>query len=97
MPEADLSAVVPPAARWVKIRYTLRPKAEGANLIARVWSDVTNKEAMVLKGESGEAFVRLKIPQKLFYQNPVNVEMKLKVIAFKQAEDAAPDFPTEEK
>ena len=86
MPEADLSPVVPPSAVWVKIHYEMRPKKPGANLIARLWSGgPVPEDAVVIKGESGDVFIKLKTPQKLSYQNPVNIELKLKVVAYKDA------------
>jgi len=80
MPELDLSTQIPPNARWLKIRYEMKGLKEGANLIARLWSGKL-KEAVVIKGENGDAFVKLDAPQKLSYQRPVNVELKLKVVA----------------
>lgn len=85
MPEVDLSTQIPANARWIKVRYDLKPIKEGANLIARLWSGKLD-DAVVIKGASGEAFVKLDVPQKLSYQRPVNVELKLKVVAFKVVE-----------
>ena len=82
MPEIDLSSQIPPTARWLKIRYEMRPLKEGANLIARLWSGNLD-EAVVIKGEAGDAFVKLDVPQKLSYQRPVNIDLKLKVVAYK--------------
>ncbi len=82
MPEVDLSEQIPADARWLKIRYKISPKKAGANLIARMWSGNLD-EAVVIKGPEGDAFVKLNVPQKLWYQHPVNVDLKLKVVAFK--------------
>jgi hypothetical protein len=87
MPEVDLSKAVPETARWVKIHFEMKPKKSGAQLIARVWSGALD-DAVVIKGESGDAFVRLDKPQRLSYQAPVTVDLKLKVTAYK---DSAPE------
>ena len=86
MPEVDLSKKVPKKARWVKLRFELSSKKPGADLIARVWSGALDN-AVVLKGSSGHAFVRLDKPQTISYQRPVTVELKLKVVAYKVAEE----------
>jgi hypothetical protein len=88
MPEADLSAGVPPGALWVKLHYEMRPKKPGAELIARLWSGPSPDGAEVIRGESGDVFIKLVRPQKLSYQCPVTVELKIKVTAFK-APDAS--------
>ena len=82
MPEVDLSSQIPHNARWIKVRYEMTPLKEGATLISRVWSGSLD-DAVVIKGESGEAFVRLDVPQKLWYQRPVTLNLKLKVVAYK--------------
>ena len=82
MPEVDLSKAVAEDARWVKIHFEITPLKPDAQLIARVWSG-TMDDAVVIKGESGEAFVKLEKPQRISYQRPVNVELKLKVLAYK--------------
>lgn len=82
MPDADLSPVVPPTARWVKLQFRLNAKTPGAKLTARVWSGAA-EGAVALQGPEGFAFVRLSVPQRLSYQAPADVELKLKVIAFK--------------
>lgn len=85
MPTVDLSSQVPPEARWLKLRYEMKPLKPGAELIARVWSGQLD-DAVVIKGEAGDAFVRLDVPQKLWYQRPVTIELKLKVVAYKAME-----------
>ena len=85
MPEVNLSPKVPPTATWVKLRYEILPKKPGAELIARVWSDASIKNAVVIRGGSGEVFVKLSAPQKLYYQHPVTVRLNLKVTAYKDA------------
>ena len=85
MPDVDLSSAVPPTARWVKIHYEIKAKTPGANLIARVWSGGLD-DAVVIKGQSGDVFVKLNAPQKISYQFPVNVELKLKVTAYKDTD-----------
>lgn len=87
MPEIDLSAQIPADAIWLKIRYQMKPLKEGANLIARIWSGKLD-DAVVIRGNSGDAFVKLDVPQKLSYQHPVNMELKLKVVAYKSASEA---------
>jgi hypothetical protein len=82
MPDADLSSAVPREALWVKLHYEIRPRKPGADLIARVWSGRLD-DAVVIKGESGDVFVKLLAPQKISYQAPVTVELKLKVVAYK--------------
>jgi hypothetical protein len=88
MPEVDLSRQIPPDARWLKLRYEMRAEKTGAELIARLWSGNVD-QAVVIKGENGDAFVRLDVPQKVWYQRPVGVDLKLKVIAYKAG--AEPD------
>lgn len=82
MPDADLSSAVPREALWVKLHYEIHPRKPGAELIARVWSGGLD-DAVVIKGESGDVFVKLLVPQKISYQAPVTVELKLKVVAYK--------------
>ncbi len=82
MPDVDLSQQIPPNARWLKIRYEMKPLKEGANLIARIWSGKLD-DAVVISGASGDVFVRLDAPQKVSYQRPVNIDLKLKVVAYK--------------
>ena len=81
MPEIDLSAQIPVSANWLKIRYQMAPKSPNAQLIARVWSG-NMEDQVVIKGAVGEALVKLGKPQTLAYQRPVNVELKLKVVAY---------------
>ena len=66
----------------VKIHYEIRPKRAGADLLARVWSGSLD-DAVVIRGESGDVFVKLQTPQKLSYQAPVTVDLKLKVVSYK--------------
>ena len=83
MPEVNLASVVPPNARWVKVHYEMAPTKPDARLIARVWSGPAMDDAVVIEGEAGDAFVRLHKPQAISYQRPVNVSLKLKVVAYK--------------
>jgi len=85
MPEVNLSAVIPETTAWVKVHYEMVPVKEGADLIARVWSGILD-EAIVLKGPSGDVFVKLNKPLSLSYQNPVTVKLKLKIVAYKEGE-----------
>ncbi|MCG3206118.1 MAG: hypothetical protein KCHDKBKB_02845 [Elusimicrobia bacterium] len=85
MPEVDLTKLVPPQARWIKVRFDMKPIKAGANLIARLWSGSLD-DAVVIKGSEGEAFVRLDVPQKVWYQRPVGVDLKLKIVAYKVVE-----------
>lgn len=87
MPDADLSAAVPPGARWVKVQYRLTAKNSNTELAARLWSGDPSS-AVTVRGESGFAFVRLGAPQRLSYAYPVGVELRLKVVAFKDAPPA---------
>ncbi len=82
MPEVDLSPAVPPTARWIKLHYEMKPRKPGARLIARVWSGPLD-DAVVIRGGSGDVFLPLKAPQRLSYQHPVTVQLKLKVTAYK--------------
>ncbi len=82
MPDIDLSDQIPSSARWLKLRFDMKPLKPEAQLIARVWSG-SLADAVVLKGATGDAFLKLDKPQTLSYQRPVNVELKLKVVAYK--------------
>lgn len=86
MPEIDLSPAVPMSATWVKVHYEMKTEKPGADLIARLWSG-TLDDAVVVRGAEGDAFVKLNVPQKLSYQRPVTVELSLKVLAYKAAEE----------
>lgn len=86
MPEVDLSAVVPPNASWVKLHFEMKALKPEAQLIARIWSGALD-DAVVIKGESGDAFVKLNVPQKISYQRPVTIELQLKVMAYKVGSD----------
>ena len=86
MPEVDLSPVVPASAKWVKVHYEMSSTKPDAQLIARLWSGNLD-DAVVIKGPSGDAFVRLDVPQKISYQRPVMVELKVKVLAYKAASE----------
>jgi hypothetical protein len=82
MPDADLSSAVPPQATWVKIHYEIRSSAPGAPLIARLWSG-SKEEAVTVNGPEGAVFVRLLQPQRLSYESPRSVELKLKIVSYK--------------
>ncbi len=82
MPEIDLSEKIPATARWVKVRFQMKPLKPEAQLIARLWSGSLD-DAVVIRGETGDAFLKLDKPQKISYQRPVNVELKLRVVAYK--------------
>lgn len=84
MPEIDLSETIPKSATWIKVHYEMTSEKPGAELIARLWSG-TLDEAVVIRGGSGDAFVKLNSPQKLSYQRPVTVELKVKITAYKAA------------
>lgn len=86
MPELDLSDKIPANARWIKIRFEMKPLKPEAELIARLWSG-SLEEAVVVRGESGDAFIKLQKPRLLSYQRPVSVELKLKIIAYKLGDD----------
>jgi hypothetical protein len=97
MPEVDLAPAVPPTARWVKLHYELAAQSPGAQLIARLWSAESVKDAVVVRGDAGDVFVKLNVPQKLFYQHPVNVRLKLKVTAYKDAGEEPPPLDSPER
>lgn len=81
-----MSATIPSQATWVKVHFEMTPRKEGADLIARIWSGSLD-DAVVIKGSSGDAFVKLTKPQTISYQRPVTVELKLKVTAYKVSEE----------
>jgi hypothetical protein len=56
--------------------------AKGNTSPQLAWSGAP-EGAVVLNGPEGFAFVRLAAPQRLSYQAPAEVELKLKVVAFK--------------
>jgi|GEM_PF-3799215 len=82
MPKVDLSEKIPPDAKWVKLQYEMSPRHPEAELVARLWSGAMD-DAVVIKGREGNIMVRLDEPQTIFYQRPVTVELKLKVVAYK--------------
>lgn len=84
MPDADLSSIVPPDAAWVKLHFEMFPKSPGARLIARVGSDSIPDKFTVIRGNSGDVFIKLGPNRKISYQFPVNIELKLKVTAYKK-------------
>lgn len=83
MPEFALASQIPTNARWIKIHYQIRTLAPDAELVAQLWSGPMPENPVVLRGESGDAFVRLDKPQSLSYQHAPNVELRLKVTAYK--------------
>ncbi len=85
MPDVDLTTMIPAGATWVKLRYKMKPAKPGADLIARVWSGVLD-EAVVIKGESGDAFIKINKPNTISYQRPVTVQLELKVVGYKQGD-----------
>ncbi len=82
MPDIDLSPQIPASATWIKVHYKMKAEKPGAELIARLWSGALD-EAVVIRGASGDAFVKLNRPQKLSYQRPVTVELDVKIVAYK--------------
>jgi hypothetical protein len=82
MGELDLTDRIPADATLLKVWYEMRPLVEGAELIARIWSGAPN-DAVVIRGDSGEAIVHLGVPQRLWYQRPININLKLKLLAYK--------------
>jgi hypothetical protein len=82
MPDTDLSPAVPPDARWVKIRYEMRPARPNADLSARLWSGPMD-DAITIRGPEGEVFIKLAQPQRLSYAKADEVTLKLKVVAYK--------------
>ena len=86
MPDVALSLQIPASATWIKVHYAMKPIKPGADLIARLWSGSV-EDAVVIKGESGDAFVKLGIPKHLSYQRPVTVDLKIKIVAYKAEAD----------
>ena len=86
MPEIDLSGQIPKSATWIKVHYEMKSMKPDGELIARLWSGALD-EAVVIKGGSGDAFVKLNNPQKLSYQRPVTVELQVKIVAYKAEEE----------
>lgn len=86
MPNVDLSERIPPEARWLKVHFEMTALKPGAELIGRIWSGLMD-EAVVIKGAAGDAFIKMNTPQKISYQKPVNVDLKLRVVAYKVVED----------
>lgn len=82
MADVNLSEKIPPNARWVKLRFEMKRLLPAAQLKARVWSGA-EEGAVILEGESGDAFVKLDRPQTLSYQKTPDVDLKLKVVAYK--------------
>lgn len=94
MPFVDLSQGVPASATWIKVRYSMRTRKPGEPLVARLWSGDPST-AVIVKGPSGDAFVKLEIPQTLSYDRSDAVDLSLKVVAYKQADDAVGPSKTE--
>lgn len=85
MPFVDLSQGIPVGARWIKVRFSMRSQKAGEPLLARIWSGDPSK-AVVVKGASGDAFVKLEVPQTLSYEHAPGLDLSLKVVAYKLTE-----------
>lgn len=85
MPFVDLSQGVPVGARWIKVRYTLRPKKAGEPLLAKIWSG-NPARAVLLKDATGEALLKLEVPQTLSYECGDAIDLSLKVVAYNLSE-----------
>lgn len=88
MPEINLADQLPATARWIKIRYQIKALKPDAKLVARVWSGSMD-DAITIQGPEGDVFLKLDKPQSLSYQRPVTVELKLKVVAYKETDPSA--------
>lgn len=88
MPFVDLSQGIPAEARWIKVRFSIRTKKAGEPLTARIWSGNPSK-AVVVKGPSGDAFVKLEVAQTLSYEHADGIDLSLKVVAYKLSDDPA--------
>jgi hypothetical protein len=86
VPFVDLSQGIPVGARWIKVRFSMRTRKPGEPLAARLWSGDPAK-AVVIKGGSGDAFVKLEVPQTLSYENADGIDLSLKVVAYKLSDD----------
>lgn len=86
MPFVDLSQGIPAGARWIKIRFSMRTKTPDEPLAAKLWSGDPSK-AVVIKGRSGDAFVKLEVPQTLSYEHAAGVELSMKVVAYKLSDE----------
>lgn len=89
MPFVDLSQGIPVAAKWIKVRFSIRTKKAGEPLVARIWSGSPAK-AVVVKGPSGDAFIRLEVPQTLSYDHADGIDLSLKVVAYKLDDASGP-------
>jgi hypothetical protein len=85
---SDLEAV-PPSAGWVRIHYEMKAKEPNARLIARLWSGALD-DAVVIEGPDGDATVHLIKPQWMSFQVPTNVDLKMKVTAYREADPEEP-------
>ena len=86
MPFVDLSQGIPLAARWIKIRYTMRARRPGEPLVARLWSGDPAR-AVQIRGSYGDAFVKLEVPQTLSYEKPDGIDLSLKAVAYKLTDE----------
>lgn len=85
MPETDLSPIVPLQATWVKLHYEMKAIVPGTELLTRLWSGSV-ENAVPVRGHRGEVFVKLRSAQRLSYEKPAGVELKLKVVSYKRSE-----------
>jgi hypothetical protein len=83
MPESDLSPVVPPNATWVKMHYEIKTSSPEVEPTAKLWSG-PRENPITVRGPSGDVFVKLRAPQRLSYEKPAGVELKLKVVSYKK-------------
>ena len=89
MPFVDLSQGIPVSAKWIKVRFSIRTRKPAEPLTARIWSGNPGK-AVVVKGASGDAFIRLEVPQTLSYDHADGLDLSLKVVAYKLDDAAGP-------
>jgi hypothetical protein len=85
MPFVDLSQGVPAEARLIRLRFGMRTRKAGEPLLAKVWSGDSTK-GILLKGERGEAVIRLDVPQTLSYEHADGIDLTLKVVAYNLSE-----------
>ncbi len=77
------------AAKWIKVRFSMRAKKPTSPLVAKVWSGSPDK-AVVIKGPSGDAFIKLEVAQTLSYDHADGIDLSLKVVAYKLDDTAGP-------
>jgi len=65
--EMDLSQAVPPNTVAITFRYEITSPADEVPPLARLADNAQGLDPVLLAGDSGKATVRLRTPQKLYY------------------------------